>query len=278
MIHSGSASTIVFAVLGGVSLASAQSALSQTPQPSSTYMAWNMPNSMIVVDGYQGNTLDIKAVSADPHVKAIIWQTSKGHKNDVTVDGKFDEVFKAAASKGILIGGYHFGYAGNVEKQARTFSTIIDKYDLKYAALDIDADRKGVDMPPEEGLVFLQYVHDHTKRGVWPHLYTNRSIATKIAKRFGTKSLYANTTLWVASPTLSIFPKGTSSEKPYWKPTWSDYTFWQFTNDPMCVPARKADNHTGRPCPYIIPRMDPGLDLQVFNGSTDQLKKLFSWE
>jgi len=46
----------------------------------------------------------------------------------------------------------------------------------------------------------------------------------------------------------------------------------------MCVPARISDNQTGRPCPYVIAKMDPGLDLQVYNGNTDQLKKLFSWK
>ena len=251
-----------------------------TQSPSTSHTPWEAPDSVIVLDAYQGNRVDLARVSTDPHhVAAVIWQSSIGctdtfpqrcsageRASHFHVDGQFLQMAHSAQARHFPFGAYHFGVTGHVEDQARQFVDLIRQTGTTYIALDIDGDSApNISLPEAEA--FLTYVHDHLGR--WPAVYTNLDVAATISGRYGPSSAFGHTTLWVASPTLNMPPPG----HPLPTNIWPAYTLWQFTSDDMCNPHRGTV--PPRPCPVHIQGIDPGTDVNVFNGTPQALAALF---
>ena len=71
--------------------------------------------------------------------------------------------------------------------------------------------------------------------------------------------MLANTHLWYArfKATVTDFPKG----------IWDTYTLWQFSSEINC----RADNRAV--CLYTVPGTPYDMDVDVFNGTIDELRR-----
>jgi hypothetical protein len=246
---------------------------------------WEHPDAVVVIDAYSENTFDLlNAFKDSHHPAAIIWQATKGHSSPtktscsevaelVTIDCSFDQVYKLSNENNILFGAYHFGHTGDVEAQANAFADIATKYKLKFLTLDVDGDPDGVNMTISEAANFLNIVYKRVN--IRPILYTTRNVAKEISHNFDKNSIFAKSKLWIAAPVgapnLSLAPIKSN--------VWDEYSVWQFNDDNLCVPSDRkkylVKNPNAPPCPIKMNGIESGYDVNIFNGSKEDLQKLF---
>jgi GH25 family lysozyme M1 (1,4-beta-N-acetylmuramidase) len=102
-------------------------------------------------------------------------------------------------------------------------------------------------MNVDEAMLFVERVKARTGR--YPLLYTNHASAKLISERHR-GSVFTKTPLWYArfKARVTDFPTG----------VWQRYTLWQFSSEilpQLPVPGTKSD-----------------MDINVFNGTVEQLK------
>ena len=146
---------------------------------------------------------------------------------------------------------YHYARPGRYsasEEAAWFLSTMLPTENVgDCIALDLEYDQR--DNPFVNGAYYaknwLEAVSD--KMGFMPLLYCNGGIIGDASQRFANfPELGKNVGLWLAS-WQEVFPKA--------PPPWDTVALWQFTN-------------SGR-----VPGIDGFVDLNIFNGTLEQLKK-----
>jgi len=130
-----------------------------------------------------------------------------------------------------------------------------DKDDL--IALDIDGIDETKHMSFDEARVFIKHIREKTGR--YPFVYANNLVTKAIADRYDEDDIFARTHLWYArfKRTVTDFPAG----------TWKTYTLWQFSSEINC----QADNRAA--CLYTVPGTEYDMDVNVFNGTVEELRK-----
>lgn len=163
---------------------------------------------------------------------------------------RFDHI-NAARAAGLLVGAFHF-YRPGMDGTAQAENFIKNcPPNLDWYCFDFeDHGSISVDQQLKEAKDFLDaiYASDQISKDPWIYLSSN------FADELGNPSWLANYRLWLAN----YNPK--SSRHFYVPKPWDKYTIWQNAEDGQC--AGLQDGHS--------------VDTDVFDGSLDELKALFS--
>ena len=220
----------------------------------------------LIIDAYQGNHINWNKMAKDKRVRAVIHRASIGMRADT----KFKERKREAKKRGYHWGSYHLGRPGEPIKQADFYlkNAEPDKSDL--LVIDIEA-IGGNNMRLADAIVFANRVKEKTGR--LPLIYSNHTVTKHISDNFGLKDIFKDMPLWYARFRNDIpnFPSG----------TWKSYTLWQFACEINCARyskhpggKRRYDCNEAQPgCPYQVPGTDRCMDINVYFGTGDELKK-----
>jgi len=205
---------------------------------------WKDPAVALVIDPYHANSIDWEKLSTERRVVAIIHKATIGMDK---VDSGYAKRKEEALKRGYLWGSYHWGVAGNPEKQADFYIDTVKPGPDELIALDLEDAMSKTLMNVDEAILFVERVKARTGR--YPVLYTNHSSAKLISTKYR-NSVFAKTPLWYArfKATVTDFPAG----------VWPSYTLWQFSSELLAQ--------------LPVAGTKPDMDINVFNGSAEQLK------
>lgn len=205
---------------------------------------WNDPQVALLIDPFFGNSIDWAKLKTEPRVVAVIHKATIG---TTKIDPAYFTRRTQARERGYLWGSYHWGVAGQPEAQADHYLDTVKPADDELIALDLEDARSTKLMNADEALRFIRRIKERTGR--FPVLYTNHASAKLISERFR-DSEFAQMPLWYArfKATVTDFPRG----------VWPSYTLWQFSSE--ILPQKP------------IPGTRSDMDINVFNGSVDELK------
>jgi len=214
---------------------------------------WKNPNNAIAIDPFEGNPIDWEQLATDKRVVAIIHRATIGDR----VDKKYADRKIEAKKRGYKWGAYHYGKPGDPIKQADFFLQMVKPEADDLLALDLESTDATKHMSFAEARVFIKRIKEKTGR--YPFVYANNLVTKAIADEYGVDDVFAKTNLWYARFKKSVtdFPAG----------TWPTYTFWQFSCEMNCPAADRSN------CLYTVPGTEYDMDVDVFNGTVEQLKK-----
>jgi lysozyme len=206
---------------------------------------WKDSTVALVIDPYSANSIDWDKLATEPRVVAVIHKATIGISK---LDPGYVKRKQEALKRGYLWGSYHWGVTGQPEKQADFYIDTVKPGPDELVALDLEDGTSTTLMNVDEAILFVERVK--ARIGRYPLLYTNHSTAKLIAAKYK-NSVFKNTPLWYArfKSKVTDFPGG----------VWSSYTLWQFSSEIAAqwpVPGTRAD-----------------MDINVFNGSVEQLKQ-----
>lgn len=238
---------LLFAVIIAACLASLA-----TAQSSEFSEPWKNPNIALAIDPFEGNPIDWEQLATDKRVVAIIHRATIGFR----VDTKYAERKIEAKKRGYKWGGYHYGKPGDPIKQADFFLETVKPEADDLIALDLESTDGTKHMSFEEARLFINRIKEKTGR--YPVVYANNLVTKAIADKYGADDVFAKTHLWYARFKKSVtdFPVG----------TWKTYTLWQFSCEMNCNAADRSN------CLYTVPGTEYDMDVDVFNGTVEELK------
>jgi lysozyme len=214
---------------------------------------WTNKATALAIDPYGPNDIDWAKLATDSRVVAIIHQATSGEKKDA----KYAERKQIALSKGYMWGSYHLGLPGDPIQQADFYLAVTQPGKDEVVALDIESLDPKKAMTLENARLFIARVKERTGR--YPLFYGNQSVIQQVSSVDGQNTEFSHAPLWYAryKSTVHDFPKG----------TWPTYTLWQFKSELNCT--RDALDK----CPYVVPSTEPDMDVSVYNGTIDDLRK-----
>lgn len=224
-----------------------------TIKPTSSLSAFNHPwtqnDSTIVIDAYEGNSIDWNKMATDQKVAAVIHRSSIGLKTDTLYLSRK----KIALERGYLWGAYHLGYKGNTIAQADLFLSLVQDEPNTLMILDLENATSGTLMSIDEAVVFMNYIYEKTGRILV--VYANDSTTKLLNQKAKNNSLLQQSKLWYArfKSTVTDFPIG----------IWPNYFLWQFSSELNCS--------TNGSCLYNVPGTKSDMDVNIYNGSASEL-------
>lgn len=221
---------------------------------SSLNRPWTKSESSIVIDAYEGNSIDWNKLATDKKVAAVIHRSSIGLK----VDAQYQARKKIALERGYLWGAYHLGYKGNTINQANLFLSLVQDEPNTLVFLDLENTSTGNFMTIDEAVVFMNYIYEKTGRTLI--VYANQSTAKLLNQKVKNNNLFQQSKLWYArfKENVTDFPTG----------VWQNYFLWQFSSEINC-------SQTGS-CLYNVPGTKFDMDVNVFYGSAAELASQWS--
>lgn len=211
---------------------------------------WLDTNTQIVIDAYGLNKLDFKKVLTDKRVAGIIHKATEGLKKP---DKKYHERKITTTKYGFLCGSYHLGKNGKPIEQADHYLKTVGDFSNELLALDLETLDKN-HMTLKEAEVFINRIYEKTGR--YPLVYTNHQVLTTINKNYDKNSIFGKCQYWYARFRKRV---------PYFDTKiWDSYFLWQFSCEINC-------KKTGT-CLYNVPGTRYDMDVNVFNGSYEELK------
>lgn len=206
---------------------------------------WKDPHTVFVIDPFAGNPIDWDQLARDARVVGIIHKATVGTQR---IDPKYYERRTEARRRGYLWGSYHFGTPGSGAHQADYYLDKVKPGADELIALDLEDVSDAKFMSTESAVQFVQRVKERTGR--LPLIYASQRSVALIAKSEHRRS-FEGTRLWFAwfRPQIAKFPPG----------PWRTYTLWQFSSEIRVQ--------------YRVPGTKPDMDVNVFNGTVDELKK-----
>ncbi|MEW6731865.1 MAG: glycoside hydrolase family 25 protein [Acidobacteriota bacterium] len=216
---------------------------------------WKDNSTAIVIDAFEGNAIDWDKLATDDRVAAVIHRASIGYRKDK----QYFQRRILAKKHGYKWGSYHVGKRGNPIKQADFYLRSARPAKDEVMVLDLEDVESGKFMNIAQARLFIKRIKQKTGR--YPMVYGNYKVITKISTMIGKDDLFSQTPLWYARfrNLLPDFPKG----------TWQTYTLWQFSCEINCKPTQQDL------CPYLVPGTETDIDVNVYNGTVDNLRK--SW-
>src|SRR5205085_3394624 len=114
----------------------------------------------------------------------------------------------------------------------------------------------------DEALVFIKRVKEKTGR--YPLIYANNEVTRAITEQYAADETFSQTRLWYARFRRAVtdFPKG----------VWKTYVLWQFSSEQNCSPANRSA------CLYTVPGTEYDMDVDVFNGTIDELRSKWPFD
>ena len=230
---------------------------------------WADETKAILIDPYQGNEIDWDKLQTDKRVAGIIHRATIGDRADTKYAARRTE----AKRRGYLWGSYHLGKTGDPVAQADFYLRTAEPTDDELIALDIE----GLDSPPnltlENAVKFINRIKEKTGR--YPVLYANQAVVLEISRKYKKTSVFSQIPLWYArfKSTVTDFPKD----------TWATYAIWQFASEINCAVDTNLDpnkekwdcNQTRPSCPYKVAGADRCMDVNVYYGTVEDLKRNF---
>lgn len=250
--------------------------LASNPSQASDFSRpWKRADRALVVDAYEYNEIDWKALSSDKRIAGFINKASDGLPPPYACSGDETEIrlcralFKrhavarelfhtrktVAKALGLVWGAYHLARPGNPIDQANNFIDFAEPEPDDLIALDIEEINAEKFMSLEDAEEFARHIH--RRLGRFPILYTNGTTAQYIADNRDRYALLSRLPLWYAryKPEIAAhFPKG----------HWQSYTLWQFASQTNC---------NRRSCPYRIAGTGYDIDVNVAAMDADALRK-----
>ena len=222
---------------------------SESTVAASLLSPWMKSNSTIVIDAYEGNSIDWNKMATDTKVAGVIHRSSIGLK----VDTQYLARKKIALDRGYLWGAYHLGRPGNTIAQADLFLSLLNNEPNTLMILDLEDTGSGSFMSINEAIVFMNYVYEKTGR--IPTVYANHSTTVLLNSKVKSNPLFQQSKLWYArfKANVTDFPSG----------VWKNYFLWQFSSEINC-------STTGT-CLYNVPGTKADMDINVFHGSANEL-------
>lgn len=222
--------------------------------PAKYQAPWKNPQTVIVIDAYQGNAIDWTKMATDPRVAGVIHRSSIG----LSVDTKYSARKAEAKKRGYLWGAYHLGRAGDAVEQAKFFLKTVGNDPSDLWALDLEDTSNSSMMNIDGSIQFMEYVYKQTGRV--PVVYANQSVTQTLSAKLAQSAVMKKARLWYARFRTDIpsMPKG----------LWPTYFLWQFSSEINC-------SSTGR-CLYNVPGTSFDMDINVFWGSKEALASQWS--
>lgn len=216
---------------------------------SSLNQPWKKSDTSIIIDAYEGNSIDWNKMAADTKVAAVIHRSSIGLKTDTQYKARK----KIALERGYLWGAYHLGTRGNTIAQADYFLNLVGDDPDTLMVLDLEDTGASNFMSVDEAVVFMNYVYEKTGRV--PVVYANHSTTVQLNSKVKNQVIFQKSKLWYArfKSTVTDFPAG----------IWSNYFMWQFSSEINCA-------STGS-CLYNVPGTKFDMDVNVFYGTPTDL-------
>lgn len=214
---------------------------------------WKNEDTSIVIDAYEGNSIDWNKMATDTKVVGVIHRATIGTR----IDTKYTSRRQIAKEKGYLWGAYHFGKRGDTILQANTFLSLIGNDPETLIVLDLEDTNASTLMNIDEAVVFMNYIYEKT--GKIPVVYANHSTTKLLNQKVNKNILFKQSKLWYARFKESIpdFPIG----------IWSNYFLWQFSSEINC---------TSQSCLYKVPGTTSDMDVNVFNGPASELQLMWN--
>lgn len=216
----------------------------------SFHCPWEIQDTSIVIDAYQGNSIDWDLMAGDKRVAGVIHRASIGSR----VDTAYVSRKTIAKSRGYLWGAYHLGMKGNPIAQADLFLSLIGNETDTLMFLDLENTTSGTFMTIDEAVIFMEYVYEKTGR--IPVVYANHSTTKLLSQAVATHPLFQQSRLWYARFKEKV--------TDYPSTLWPSYFLWQFSSEINC-------SSTGA-CLYNVPGTQYDMDINVFYGTNDELK------
>jgi GH25 family lysozyme M1 (1,4-beta-N-acetylmuramidase) len=241
---------IRISLLVGLSVLLSAQAVAQSPEFD---QPWKNPKVALAIDPFEGNDIDWDKLATDKRVVAIIHRATIGDR----VDKKYAERKIEAKRRGYKWGAYHLGKPGDPIKQAEFFLETVKPEPDDLMALDLESTDFEKHMSFDEARIFINRIKEKTGR--YPFVYANNLVVKAINQQLGKDDVFTKTSLWYArfKPAVTDFPKG----------AWNTYTVWQFSSELNC----EANNRPA--CLYTVPGTAYDMDIDVFNGTIDELKQ-----
>lgn len=210
---------------------------------------WEKSLTSIVIDAYEGNSIDWDKMSTDKKVVGVIHRSSIGMRLDTLYQSRK----KIALERGYLWGAYHLGRRGDTIAQANFFLSLINNEANTLMILDLEDTNSGNFMSIDEAVIFMNYVYEKTGR--IPVVYANHSTTLLLNQKVKNNPLFHQSKLWYArfKSNIADFPVG----------VWKNYFLWQFSSEINC-------STTGA-CLYNVPGTKFDMDVNVFSGSASEL-------
>lgn len=211
---------------------------------------WKDQSTAIVIDAYQGNSINWDQMAGDPRVVGVIHRSSIGSKTDT----KYKSRRAIARERGYLWGAYHLGYTGNVKAQVELFLNLVEDDPDTLMILDLENTTNGKFMTIAEAAQFMQMVYEKTGR--IPVVYANHTTTKLLNTKMADNPLFEQSKLWYArfKSNVTDYPVG----------IWPNYFLWQFSSEINC-------SKTGS-CLYNVPGTRYDMDVNVFYGSEADLR------
>jgi hypothetical protein len=219
---------------------------------------WADEQTAIVIDPFQGNTINFDKMAEDQRVAGIIHRATIGDRKDT----KYAERKAKAIARGYKWGSYHLGKPGDPIVQADFYLATVGNTPDEVLALDIESLNAATDMTLANARRFITRIREKTGR--FPMLYANQAVVKEISSQFGRDDVFSKTPLWYARFKSSVtdFPRD----------TWDTYTLWQFSSELNCKPAHPEQ------CLYRVPGTLTDMDVNVFNGSVEALRQAWPFK
>ena len=237
-------------ILLSLSLCSAFAAFAQSPEFNEP---WKNPKIAIAIDPFEKNEIDWDVLATDPRVVGIIHRATIGDRADLKYAERRDE----AKKRGYKWGAYHLGKPGDPIKQADFFLETVKPGKNDLLALDLESPDATKHMSFDEARAFIKRIKEKTGR--YPLIYANNLVTKAISEQYGADKVFAKTHLWYArfKQKVTDFPEG----------TWKTYTLWQFSSELNCDAANRPA------CLYTVPGTAFDMDVDVYNGTIEELRK-----
>ena len=214
---------------------------------------WKNPNVALAIDPFEGNDIDWDKLGTDKRVVAIIHRATIGNR----VDQKYAERKIEAKKRGFKWGAYHVGKPGDGLAQADFFLETVKPDADDLLALDLESTDFEKYITFEEARGFVNRIKEKTGR--YPVVYANNFVINAINQQGFEEDVLRRTLLWYARFKSSVtdFPKG----------VWNTYAIWQFSSEINCLPNNRAA------CLYTVPGTPYDMDVNVFNGTIEELRR-----
>ncbi|WP_310559702.1 glycoside hydrolase family 25 protein [Flavobacterium sp.] len=217
---------------------------------------WENKKYPIIIDPYRRNKIDFDKLITDKNVMGNIHKASEG----LIMDSEYKNRSIKSKEKNLLFASYHLGDNSDPIQQADFYLNTIKDNINQPMALDIEdyeQDPKQTKSPFIELInaeKFINRIYEKTKR--YPIVYVNNKVFDRINKEYDKNSVFAKCQLWYARYKTSL---PTLSTK-----VWDKVSLWQFSSEINC-------KKTGS-CLYNIPGTEYDIDINVFNGDSEELK------
>lgn len=222
------------------------------PEGAAKYKSpWKNAQTRIVIDAYEGNSIDWGKMAQDKRVAGVIHRSSIG----LRTDAKYAERKALAIQRGYLWGAYHLGRSGDPIAQAKYFLKVIGNSRDTLMVLDLEDTSNSAMMNTANAAKFMAYIFEQTGRV--PVVYANHSVTKTLNSSLKNNVHFKKSKLWYARFRSDIpdFPKG----------IWSGYFLWQFSSEINC-------SRTGS-CLYNVPGTAFDMDVNVYYGNLEDLRK-----